>query len=97
MSAVKEVASNNKNESIGWYNFSKKLIDPLMNSRSEILDLIRQGSFSVEEARTMAKDARNNLKDGILQAKANWSSHLENRIHDLTNYPKDAWKAVKYS
>ena len=75
MSAAKEVASNNKNESIGWHNFSKKLIDSLMNSRSEILDLIRQGSFSVEEARTMAKDARNNLKDGILQAKANWSSH----------------------
>ena len=65
-----------------------------MNSRSEILDLIRQGSFSVEGAKTLAKDTRNNLKDGILQAKANWSSHLAKRIHDLANYPKDAWKAV---
>ena len=90
MPVAKEVASDNKNESIVWYNFSKKLIDPLMNSRSEILDLIRQGSFSVEEAKTLAKDARNNLKDGILQVKANWSSHLAKRIHDLVNYPKDA-------
>ena len=65
-----------------------------MNSRSEVLDLIRQGSFSVEEAKTLAKEARNNLKDGILEAKANWSSHLAKRIHDLANYPKDAWKAV---
>ena len=60
-----------------------------MNSRSEILDLIRQGSFQVEQEKTMAKDARNHQKDGILQDKANWSSHLANRIHDLVNYPKD--------
>ena len=77
-----------------WYNFSKKLINPLMNSRSKILDLIHQGSFSVEQAKTMAKDTRNDLKEGILQVKANWSSHLANRTHDLANYPKDAWKVV---
>ena len=95
MSTAKEVASNNTNESIGWYNFSKKIIDLLMSIRSESLDLIHQGSLSVEQAKIMAKDARNNLKDSIFQAKANWSSHLANHIHDLANYPKDEWKAIK--
>ena len=48
----------------------------------------------MEQEKTMAKDARNHQKDGILQDKANWSSHLANRIHDLVNYPKDEWNAV---
>ena len=50
--------------------------------------------FSTRTAKEMAKEARKNLSEGILLAKSRWSSKLADRIHDMANYPKDAWKAV---
>ena len=42
----------------------------------------------------MTKDVRSNLQKGIELAKSKWTEHLANRIHNLANNPKDAWKAV---
>ena len=65
MSSAKEVASKKKEDSSGWYDFSKNLIDPLMVRRAKILDLVRQGEYSTTQAKIMCKDAKKNLKDVI--------------------------------
>ena len=42
----------------------------------------------------MCKDTKHNLKNGISLAKANWTSHRAERIHEISRNPKDSWKAV---
>ena len=42
----------------------------------------------------MCKDAKKNLKDIISIAKANWTSHLAERIHEMARNSKYSWKAV---
>ena len=94
MSSAKEVASKKKEDSSGWYDFSKNLIDPLMVRRAKILDLVRQGKYSTTQAKIMCKDSKKDLKDVISLAKANWTSHLAERIHEMARNPKDSWKAI---
>ena len=62
--------------------------------QSKILDLIRQGKYSTTQAKIMCKDTKKNLKDIISIAKANWTSHLAERIHEMVRNPKDSRKAV---
>ena len=54
MTTAKEVGVKSKNKSADQYNFSEEKIDPLMTSRYETLDLIRQGVYSIN----LAKDAK---------------------------------------
>ena len=58
-----------KNSS-GWYIYSINIIKPLMNKKSELLDSIRQNKFPDSQAKFKAKEARYNLKDCIILAKA---------------------------
>ena len=66
----------------------------MVDKRFTVLDDIRQLDISNETAKEMAKEARKHLSEGILLAKCTWSSQLAVRIHDMANYPKNAWKAV---
>ena len=92
--ASNDVASTIKSDSSGWYNHSKHILQPLIDKRSTVLNDIRQLDYSTSEAKEMAKEARKNLSEGISLAKSRWSGKLADRIHDMANYPKDAWKAV---
>ena len=58
MTIAKEVGVKSKNKSSDQYNFSKEKIDPLMTSRYETLDLIRQGVYSINQLKKLAKDAK---------------------------------------
>ena len=44
-------------KSKGWYNFSKNIIQPLVDKRSEVLNYIRQ-FFSNEDAISLAREAK---------------------------------------
>ena len=92
--AANDVASTIKSDSSGWYNHSKHILQPLIGKRSTVLNDIRQLDYSTSTAKEMAKEARKNLSEGISLAKSRWSGKLADRIHDMANYPKDAWKAV---
>ena len=94
MSSGKEVAFKKKQDSSSWFSFSKESIDPLMINRANFLDQIRRGNYSTSQAKTMCKDTKKNLKDIIYIAKANWTSHLAGRIHEIARNPKYSWKAV---
>ena len=42
----------------------------------------------------MTRTDKQNLQDDIEFAKSRWSNHLAERIHSMSNFPKDAWSAV---
>ena len=89
MSSAKEVASKKKQDSSDWYSFSKNLIESLMANRAKIVDMDRQGNYSTTQAKIICKDAKSKLKNDISIAKSNWTSHLDERIHDFFRNPKD--------
>ena len=43
----------------------------------------------------MCRSANNNLQDAIAVAKANWRSKSADKIHEMSESPKDSWKTVK--
>ena len=55
---------------------------------------IRQLNYSTTTAKEMTREARKNLSDGISLAKSRRSGKLTDIIHDMGNYPKDAWKMI---
>ena len=65
-----------------------------MANRTQILDLVTQGKYSTTQAKNICKNAEKNLKNGSYLAKANWTSHLAERIHEMFRNLKDSWKAV---
>ena len=69
-------------------------MQPLIDKRSTVLNDIRQLDYSTSTAKEMAKEARKNLSERISLAKSRWAGKLADRINDMANYPKDAWKAV---
>ena len=65
-----EVSSNKETESSGWYNFSRNLLKPFMNKRTQVLDIIRQNYFHKDVTQNMAKEVKKHLIDGIELAKS---------------------------
>ena len=65
-----------------------------MNKKSELLDSIRQNKFPDSQAKFKAKEARYNLKDCIILAKAKQSNHLAECFHDLSANPRDSLKRL---
>ena len=55
MFSTKEVGAKKKQDSSGWYSFSKYSIDSLMINRTKILDLVRQGNYSTKQAKICVK------------------------------------------
>ena len=81
--------SKNKNL-FGWYNYSIDITKSLMDKGSVILDLIRQIIFMFHMPKNMAKEARLNLKDGIILAKSSWFNHLVEHSRGLSTNHRDS-------
>ena len=79
-----------RKKSKGSYNFSKNIIQPLVDKRSEVLNSIRQNVFSNEDTISLVKEGNNNLIEGIQFAKNCWSNHLADRIHQMATNSKDS-------
>ena len=58
--AANKTALSPEEKSKGWYNYSKNIIQPLVDKRSEVLNSIRQKTFSDEDAISFAREARKN-------------------------------------
>ena len=93
MSLAREFASKKKQDFSGWYSFSKNLIDLLMVNRAKLLDLVKE-TTRLHQAKIMCKDAKSNLKNDISIAKSNWTSHLAERIHEMSRNSTYSLKAV---
>ena len=61
-----------------------------MTSRYEALDLLRQGVYSIDQLKQLAKDA----KGWYFYRWSKLVYSFSKRIHNLTNYPKDNWNTV---
>ena len=95
MKSSSEIASRKRNNSAGWFNESKEILQPLFEKRAKTLNNVRQNDIPSPEAKDMCRLANKNLQDAIAVAKANWTSKLADKIHQMSESPKDSWKAVK--
>ena len=68
--ATNDFDSTIKWDSSGWYNYSKHILQPLIDQRSTVLNDIRQLDYSTTTAKEMAKESRKNLSEGISLAKS---------------------------
>ena len=93
--AAKKTALSPEEKSKGWYIYSKDIIQPLVDKRSEVLNSIRQNVFSDEDAISFAREARKNVMEETDLAKKRWSSHLTDRIHQMAKKSRDSWQAIK--
>lgn len=94
--AAKEVLTVRKNKLLGWFEFSKDALTPLVKQRSRILHRVRQDkSILPDIAKKLCCDARQNLQDAISLAKVKWAEHLARKVHGTKLNPKEAWKAVR--
>ena len=81
-------------DSPGWFNFSRDILQLLIDKRTEILNRIRQIDLDPKLAKHLASSARRNVNDGIVLAKSRWTHFLAETIHKLSDLPKEAWKSV---
>ena len=95
MKSSSEVASKTRNNSTGWFNDSKEMLQPLFEKRAKTLNNVRQNNIPSPEAKNMCRSANKNLQEAIAVAKANWASKLADKIHQMSESQKKAWKAVK--
>ena len=56
--------------------------------------MIRQNNFQQEQAIKIANDVKSKLREGIELAKSKWTENWANRINDIANTPRNAWKDV---
>ena len=94
MKASSKGASCAKEKSKGWYYFSKGIIQPLVDKRSEVLHSIRHNVYSNEGAISLEKEVRRNLREGIDSVKNRWSRHLADITHQIPQNLKHFWQAI---
>ena len=71
MKSSSEVASKKRNNSAGWFNESKEMLQPLLDKRAKTLNTGRQNDIPSPEAKDICRLANKNLQDAISVAKAN--------------------------
>ena len=94
--AAQTTATEPKFENMGWFHFSKDALLPAISRRDKLLHSLRTVTFQatqyLKQALTLSQEVVTNL---IALAKATWSSHLAQQVHNIKFSPKQAWKAVK--
>ena len=95
MRSSSEVASKKRDNTSGWFNESKEMLQPLFEKRAKTLNNVRQNDIPSSEAKDMCRLANKNLQEAIAVAKENWTSKLVDKIHQMSESPKKSWKAVK--
>ena len=95
MKSSSEVTSKKRDNSVGWFNESKEMLQTLFEKRAKTLNNVRQNDIPSSKAKDMCRLANKNLQEAIAVAKENWTSKLADKIHQMSESPKDSWKAVK--
>ena len=89
-------ATKPKFENKGWFHFSKDAILPAISRCDKLLQSLRTATFQatqyLKQALTLAQEV---VTNSIALAKATWSAHLDQQVHNMKFSPKQAWKAVK--
>ena len=88
MKSARERLPPNKIDFPGWFNFSRYILQPLIDERTEILNRIRQIDLDPKLAKYLASSARRNVNDGSELAKSRWTHFLAEKIHKLSDSPK---------
>ena len=76
MKSARERLPPNKIDFPGWFNFSRYILQPLIDERTEILNRIRQIDLDPKLAKYLASSARRNVNDGSELAKSRWTHFL---------------------
>ena len=79
-----------------WYHHSRDTLAPVLESRNEVLHMIRSTKES-PSATILSKLRRlqNKFDEAIDIAKIRWSRHLAQTIHNIPFQPKEAWSNIR--
>ena len=80
MKSAKEILPSKKIDSPGWFNFSRDILQPLIDERTKILNKSRQIDLDPKLAKHLASSARRNVNDGIVLAKSRWTYFLAKKM-----------------
>ena len=83
-------------DSPGWFNFSRDILQLLIDKRTEILNRIRQIDLDPKLAKHLASSARRDVNDGIVLAKQRWTHFLAEKNHKLSDSPKKSLEICEY-
>ena len=94
--AAQTTATKPKFENNGWFNLSKDALLPAISRREKLVHSLRTATFQatqyLKQALTSVQEV---VTNSIALAKATWSAHLAQQVHNMKFSPKQAWKAVK--
>ena len=88
MKSSSEVASKKRNNSTGWFNDSKDMLQSLFEKRAKTLNNVRQNEIPSSEAKNMCRLANTNLQDVITVAKENWTRKFADKFIKCLNHQK---------
>ena len=98
LKAATETATKSNTPDKGWFHHSLSTLLPTISHRDQLLHTLRTtepSSLNTTAIKIDLKLAQIEVTDSISLAKAKWSAHQAERIHNMRFNPKDAWKAVK--
>ena len=96
LQSAQATATKRRSEDKGWFHHSKSALLPAIVRRYQLLhSILTASSHAVFGIRNTLTAAQEIVIDTISLAKATWSSHLAQQVHDMRFTPKQAWKSVR--
>jgi hypothetical protein len=96
--AARETATKPKRVKIGWYELSRKVMEPLVRLKNTAMERMRAVACEIkplwrDRVKSLTKEIK--VKDQTEIAKAKWNRKLAESINDIKATPKEAWKCLR--
>ena len=96
LSSSEQSAMTSKQSNKGWFHHSKCTLTPALSARNEIIQSIRSDQHSPSQETILNLKTLQQEVDEIIEiAKARWSRHLAETIHNMSFNPKGAWENIR--
>ena len=96
LSSAQQSAMKNNQSNTGWFHPSKSTLTPVLAARNSILHSIRADQHPPSQETILnLKTLQQEVGELIEIAKAIWSRHLAETIHNMLFNPKGAWGNIR--
>ena len=95
LNSAQKPAMTNRQNNKGWFHHIKSTLTPELAERNAILHIIRADKHPPsQETLLNLKTLQQEVDEKIEIAKARWSRHLAETIHNMLFNPKGAWENI---
>ena len=96
LSSAQQSAMQNWQSNKGWFHHRKSTLIPVLAARNAILHSIRDDQHPPSQETILNLKTLQQEMDEIIEiAKARWSRHLAENIHNMSFNPKGAWENIR--